>query len=89
MHAKTSNKNALVDVLAVLDALELQTRRNGGSPSCVTIAEARAAVAELIATLERADEWIREAKNSGCRLPADNTLRDNRAALARCKGGAA
>lgn len=37
-----------VDVLAVMDALALQTRHRGGSPSYETIAEARSAVAELI-----------------------------------------
>lgn len=46
------NMNTNVNVLAVMDALEAQTRQRGGSPSCCEIAEARAAVAELIEASE-------------------------------------
>ncbi len=40
--------SAPIDVLWVLDALSLQTKQRGGSPSFVTIDEARAAIAELV-----------------------------------------
>ena len=39
---------APVDVRAVMARLELQTLQRGGSPSCETIASARAAISELI-----------------------------------------
>jgi hypothetical protein len=71
-----------VDVLAVMD------RAMPGLATRGELAEARAAVAELIEALRMADAWIREAKALGVRIPADNTIAANRAALARIGGGA-
>lgn len=43
-------------------------------------------VAELVEALKASDEWIRTAKEIGCNLIAENTLRNNRAALAKSGG---
>lgn len=41
---------------------------------------------ELLATLQMADEWIREAKNAGCPLPSEVTLWQTRIAIAKATG---
>lgn len=46
-----------------------------------------AAVAELVEALKSSDEWVRAAKEHGCKLPCENTLANNRAALAKFGGG--
>lgn len=74
------------DVLAVLSALEVQTRQRGGSPSCVTIAAAHAAVAELIEAADAMQAYI------GSGMPISECFERRsrlRAALARVRGGAA
>lgn len=53
-----STETQKVNVLAVLEALSLQTRQRGGCPSAPTIDDAREAVAELI---EAATDALRVA----------------------------
>lgn len=79
--------SAPVDVLAVMDALELQTRQRGGSPSCDTIAAARAAMSELIEAAKQAREWIVEVGDRKG-LPNGGTLHRLDAALTRVGGAA-
>lgn len=89
--------SAPVDVLAVLDALELQTRRRGGSPSCTDISRARAAIAELIeeAAAVRAAHRELPSADHPAEVRQAGEARIGRAhyalesALARVKGGAA
>ena len=76
--------NTNVDVLAVLDALEVQTRQRGGSPSCQEISEARAAVAELIEVYEELLNELREISDEVGQEPYNNPRAN--AALARVKG---
>lgn len=45
-----------------------------------------AAAPELLAALQMADEWIREAKNAGCPLPSEVTLWQTRSAIAKATG---
>lgn len=74
-----------VDVLAVMaDAMRYETKAGAASEWIAELSEARAAVADLIEALRMSDEWIREAVNhGGCKLKSEQTLYQNRQALAR------
>lgn len=88
------NTEIKVDVLAVMDyAAETFRRLNKASPEDHRLdiedaEQARLAVAELVEALKASDEWVRTAKEQGCKLPCENTLRNNRAALAKFGGAA-
>jgi hypothetical protein len=72
--------SAKVDVLAVIK----EAARSAGDEAFQDgrdLIKALAAVAELIKALQMSDQWIREAKNQGCMLSNENTLRMNYAAL--------